>query len=500
MKIPTKWSIALLTLFAALKVFLFSAASPFFAPTDELSHYDNIYRYAHGDIPQKIVNIRKDSARQIVFFRSLENQSAPPPDNAAWYSMPFWADNVATGYPAFPQNVAAVTIAKNIELVQPPPYYILAGAWYRLGWGLGLRGGWLLYWLRFLDIPLFAGLVPTAYLLGVACYGRESWVPMGAAIFTVTVPQDIFYSLNNDCLPPLASGLALLAVIRLITASRPKLAAHIAAGLLVGLALLTKLSNLPLLLPVAILFAPHARKLGKNRAHVLSMAVFLFLAFLPLGLWMLWNHHNTGDWMNSADKAATLTWTRKSWGQIWDHPIFRGPGVTHFYWLTIANFWCGEGWWHGLRASPAWLDGLFVLLSTGLFVVVSVALVRRKLKDGGLYDFAFLSYVVSSVLSLLILSLLWDFGACFNPSRAEPFFVSGRLILGCLLPFVLVCMRGFEIISSRIGVRQRNLIFGALVAIILVGQTMPRIEQFKSAFNWYHLKVPGDPNILNQPF
>jgi hypothetical protein len=65
---------------------------------------------------------------------------------------------------------------------------------------------------------------------------------------------------------------------------------------------------------------------------------------------------------------------------------------------------------------------------------------------------------------------------------------------------VLVCLRGAELVFQRLRTELRNVVFGALIAAILVAQTVPRIEQFSSPFNWYHLKMPGDPTIMNQPF
>lgn len=500
MRISTKWSIAVLTFLAGLKVFLFSAALPFLAATDEQSHFDNIYRYARGDVPRKLVPISEGCARQMILFGSFEIFLAPPPGPPSWYRTPFWTDNLATSDPAFHQGVMNLTRATNIEAVQPPPYYVLAAAWYRLGVNLGLRGGWLMYWLRFLNVPLFALLVPVAYLLARSCYGNETWIPMGAAVFTAVIPQDIFYSMNNDCLVPLLSGLALWAVVCLTKMARPHWRVCLGAGLLVGVALFNKLSNLPLLLAVGILLVAGLRGTWKGHKNLLPVAGFLVLSVLPMGLWLLWNHHNTGDWTNSTEKVAHLTWTRKPWSEILDHPVFHGRGLGKFYWLTIANFWSGEGVWHRDRISLPWLDAIYVLTTTGCSIAVIVALIKRRLGSAGVYDIAFLTYFVVSLGSLLILSLLWDFGSCFYPSRLEPFFFSGRLILGCLLPLVLVCLRGLELMLRPLCPGQRNVIFGGMVAAILVLQTVPRIEQFRSAFNWYHLKVPQDPAIMKSPF
>src|ERR1700687_3489444 len=47
----------------------------------------------------------------------------------------------------------------NHEETEPPLYYALAGAWWNIGRAFGLHGGFLLYWVRFLNVPMAAALV-----------------------------------------------------------------------------------------------------------------------------------------------------------------------------------------------------------------------------------------------------------------------------------------------------------------------------------------------------
>ena len=47
----------------------------------------------------------------------------------------------------------------NHESLQPPLYYALAGLWWRIGKECGLHDGFLLYWIRFLNVFIIAALV-----------------------------------------------------------------------------------------------------------------------------------------------------------------------------------------------------------------------------------------------------------------------------------------------------------------------------------------------------
>ncbi len=62
--------------------------------------------------------------------------------------------------------------------------------------------------------------------------------------------------------------------------------------------------------------------------------------------------------------------------------------------------------------------------------------------------FALASFA-ASVAFLAITSMAFDFGACFYPSRAHPFFTSGRLITGALIPFVILYVHGLDRVLAR---------------------------------------------------
>ena len=66
-----KW-ILLLCLLAAIHVFIFSAAFPFFNNVDEQAHFDLVVKYSHGHIPRRLEPMSAESAQYIVAYGTLE--------------------------------------------------------------------------------------------------------------------------------------------------------------------------------------------------------------------------------------------------------------------------------------------------------------------------------------------------------------------------------------------------------------------------------------------
>ena len=117
--------------------------------------------------------------------------------------------------PGHPENLIAKQDiwrekVKNHEASQPPLYYSVAGAWWRLGKLLGFDGGQLLYWLRFLNIPLIGALVWLAWLTARKVFPDNLFVRVAVPALIAFLPQTTFYAINNDILSPLTFGAAFL--------------------------------------------------------------------------------------------------------------------------------------------------------------------------------------------------------------------------------------------------------------------------------------------------
>ncbi len=96
--------------------------------------------------------------------------------------------------------------------------------------------------------------------------------------------------------------------------------------------------------------------------------------------------------------------------------------------------------------------------------------------------------IIVSVLFLAVLSIIYDFGKCHYPSRELPYFVSGRLILGVLLPFLVIYLDGLERVCYRLSKKINPLIvLVIIVALITYSELALTINVFASQYNWFHL-------------
>jgi hypothetical protein len=105
-----------------------------------------------------------------------------------------------------------------------------------------------------------------------------------------------------------------------------------------------------------------------------------------------------------------------------------------------------------------------------------------------------LAAFAASVAFLAITSMAFDFGACVYPSRAHPFFTSGRLMSGALVPFAILYVHGLDWVLGR----PKRAWAGAIVlAGILFFVTASEIDlnsaAFASAYNWFGLWSGGSP-------
>ena len=64
--------ILLLCAIAALRVFTFCAAFPFFNNVDEQAHVDLVMKYARGDVPRDLGHYSSESANSIALYGSPE--------------------------------------------------------------------------------------------------------------------------------------------------------------------------------------------------------------------------------------------------------------------------------------------------------------------------------------------------------------------------------------------------------------------------------------------
>lgn len=482
----TAGAVALLCAIAAVRVFLYCAAFPFFNNVDEQAHFDLVCKYSHGHVPKSLENFSRESAEMIALQGSPE------------YLHP--SGKEATPLP--PAHVAAAVAAlersPNHEATQPPVYYAVAGGWCALGRGLGLQGGSLLYWIRFLNVPLIALLVWLAYFFLERLYPENAFLYLGVPLLLSFFPQDVFYSINNDVLSAIVAGGAFYCVLGLHPSESRSHAFCALAGFLVAGAFLVKLSNVALLAVLAVVLALEIRRLRgvSNLAqHGPKLATASAAAALPIAAWLLRNRLVLGDWSGSGAKVARLGWTVKPLDQLLDHPIFTVSGLAHAWSETVVSFWRGEFVWRLVRMASDWSDRLyswssFVFVAVTIFVYFATRPQAERAERAQRFANGMsLLLCAGTALFLLAVSIAFDFGGCWYPSRDLPYMTSGRLALGALIPFLALYLQGLDRILSFAGIaKYRWITLGILVGLITFSEAALTREVFASAYNWFHLR------------
>jgi hypothetical protein len=493
--------VAALCLAAAARVGFGAAALPFFADTDEAGHFDLVRKFARGHWPSGHAVPRDPETIELeVFDASPEFMARPEEYDESRNLIPPSFRNgrippLVRDWPRDRHREAYVEALRNYlrlqanhEAQSPPAYYAAAGLWYDLRPVLGQTGARGVYWTRFLNAPLYALAVALAYGLCRPAFGKPA--ALAAAALAAAFPNTVFFTVNSDALSPALGGLALVLLARWAGRDRPAAGLAAAAGAAVAAAVLTKLTNAALLAPA--LAAALARPGRAGRAAAAREAALLAVAAgLPLLAWGLRNRAALGDWTGTADKLRQLTWTPKHLADVFHHPLFTASplapdGVVAYLSRLTTGFFDGDSNWHKEPARSAAADAFFLATSALLPALGFVTAFRRgpgrERTTAGLCALAVAAYV--GVLTFL--ALRFDFGQCDHPSRAFPYFTSGRLVAGALVPFVALYARGLDALCGR---RPALLAAAtaAAVAMMLLGQYAYLRPALGSEYNWFHL-------------
>ena len=200
------------------------------------------------------------------------------------------------------------------------------------------------------------------------------------------------------------------------------------------------------------------------------------------------NRALTGDLTGSKAKIAYLGWTVKPWRDFWQHPIFTPRGIWIFWSDLIASFWRGEVSWHGRPLRWRGADGFYAVSSLFLLAAATVGLRRQA----GLSVFqrqaigSAILIFLAGVAFLALLSIQFDFGNCINPSREHPYFTSGRLLSGALIPFAVVYVDGVSWVCRRINTALALIVLGLIVVFVTTSEIFVIQPVFASEHNWFH--------------
>ena len=305
-----KWLFVILIVYLGVGS-LYAALVPAWQSPDEPAHYNYVRQLANG------------------FFPRME-----PSD----YDQDYISEVVSSKFD--PQyDVTIITY----EDWQPPLYYLLLTPAYILTNGSLLA-------LRLTSLLIGAGAVILAYAVGVQVYPMQRWVGLTTAVFVAFLPQNlsILASVNNDSLTELLIAATLLVLTQWVSSKDANWRLWqerkylLILGLILGLALLTKLSAY-LLVPLTGI-ALLGRYWGRWD-DIFPSGVLLFApAFLMGSVWWGRNlivYDGIDPFATLAHDAAVVGQTRTA---EWVSLYGLNGTIERFLQTTFNSFWGQFGW------------------------------------------------------------------------------------------------------------------------------------------------------------
>ncbi|MBX3415088.1 MAG: hypothetical protein KF708_20560 [Pirellulales bacterium] len=482
--------IVAMALLAALRVWLYAAAFPFWNNVDEPQHFDAVLKYSEGRWPNaKDSLFDSDSAAMYVLYNSPEFFARRQPGQTP---VPESQIPRQIALPQVHHRISQMTELVNTESHSWPSYYLLAGGWFRLGGYLGMRGASLLYWLRFLAPPLYGLAILASWWYVRRAYASNMFLRIGTPLLLAVFPQDVFYGINADVLSPVV-GAAVLAICLRVALAERSWVWYLAAGLSASVGVLIKATNCVFYVPlflVTLVRLRNFRSTATNGLDLSRLALAWFAAVAPVVWWLARNRRYVGDWFASREKLEVLGWHVKPIHDWLDHPIFTPRGAGTFLSELAVTYWRGELIWGGDRLAWPPLDQFF-LWSTAVLLVVALVFnwrerTRLELAER-LANLMNVCFVAAAVLLLAALSLPFHFGPSHYPSAEHPYFTSGRLIIGTLPSFGVLYLQGIQYFVRRWSSSAPYFILTLLAAGLVLGEIYLSVDVFRSPYNWFHL-------------
>ena len=226
---------------------------------------------------------------------------------------------------------------------------------------------------RLLSLAMGAVTVLATYLIAAELFPRRREVVVGAAAINAFNPQFTFISgsVSNDAMVTAISSLALLLVVRIVYRGISSRRVAI-LGVLVGLALLTKLSALALLPLSLVALIVAAWRQGSWAPLFRWGAIFLALIGLLAGWWYVRNWLLYGEPLGTATMLRTFGY----WHQESLKDILRQRNLRE----VEISFWATFGWGN-IKVNPLIYKTLrFVTLLAGVGLAIGMVRALRKHK------------------------------------------------------------------------------------------------------------------------
>ena len=323
--------IAVICIAAAVRVFIFVAAFPFFNNIDEHFHFDMVFKYSRGHLPAAPLEKYDPNAAEIIVVNGT----------------PEYYTNRPLEHPT-PQEmryiIATYAYQDDLETWSWPAYYMLAGLWCWIGKIIGVAGWHLLYWVRFLNVPIIAAFVWLSYLFARRFFAENFQQRIALPVMVAFFPQDIFFAITTDVLSPLAFAAAFFMLLEICLGEK-SWRYHLLAGLTIAVTFLTKVSNIAIVLLAAgivLIKIKQAASQKRLRRYLPCLAAVVAGAVIPVALWLGRNYVLFGDPVGANASMAARTWTKKPLIEMFHHPIFTPRGLIYFLVELTKTYWRGE--------------------------------------------------------------------------------------------------------------------------------------------------------------
>jgi Predicted membrane protein (DUF2142) len=470
-------------LLGGVRVFVGSAAMPPFNEVDEMQHFDLVHKFARGYWPSWDTEfIDPDVAALRVQCGSTEFHRGPketiPP--------PVWATPDGPERTAFVNvNVRELILSPNHEGHSPPAYYAVAGYWYEIGRLLGMKDAYAFYWMRFFNVPIFVSLIVVARQFAREYLPARQGPPL--LILLALFPSTAFLSVTCDGFSALLFAMAFYLLLRWL--DRPSAVSAFVAGLAVAATILNKLTNIVILIPcgiVLLLDLQRCRREARPAVAWLRSLILVLTVSVLVGGWVARNRSLFGDWTGDSFKLYVQHWKLKKAG-IFEHPLVSLRGQSFFWTMLIPSFWFGDVSWRAQSIPPEWIRWLAIVLSPTLVLAAAAQLgANRDSLRSPLTIAVSLLVVGFAVLSLIVVSMIFDFTNAPFPSGDAPYLFCGRLLLGVLVPFLTLLITGIQYVSGG-RARAGHVLFGVLCLMVIADQYAMLQVMLPSPFNWFHL-------------
>lgn len=452
-----------------------SAAYPFFGTSDELPNFDTALKWARGynyhDTTFVYDTLTLEMAHEVqsdqYLIGELQNPSFMPIINLQYRT---------------PKDVFVDVFAK-IEHQQShssPIYYLPVGTIFH-----SLPNSWSpyakLYTLRFCNV-IIAFFLAFFLLKTLALFYADIRIIAAAGLLFAAIPQSIYYFINIDILSALTSVVTFYFALLLIQQQKLKWA--VLLGLLAAIAVLVKASALVAsfcaFLMVLLAFLSFNRK---KWITILASVIAFCVGLVPT---LMMRKMAGVGYFATRYKLEILTWTEKEWSDYLPHVLFTKSGVSVFFNKTWSSWWLGENLWNGGPMYSDKVGTVFAAITLVFLVVFLVNTIQKRKERSLLQLLRYITWLTISGYFVLFayLSIKHDFGICVYPSSFFPVFVSGRLMLGMLFPFVFLLVDSLHFLLRK---SQNVLIFSVLAWLaLLLFELYFTHEVFFDQKNFFH--------------